>query len=750
MIDQSGDAACVPVAGHDNRLRWRLYLLLSGCAITALVMPSASVAQEVLASSADPSSEKAEIVVTAQKRSQNIQDVPVAVGVIGSQLIADSHATQLSDLQGYIPGLAINSVGSPGQTQVTIRGIAVLGQNSVVGTYIGESPVGGSSLYTRSQSFSLDLLPYDVERIEVLRGPQGTLYGASTLGGLLKYVLKDPNLKNFEGQAGVDVFGVNGASAAGYGGRVLVSAPIITNKLGVLASFAYEGTPGYIDDITTGKKNDNSLSQLSARLAVLWQPTDKLSVRGEALYQHIISDNAAEIPVDSTANPKPLLGDLHANNAVDQPFSKEIQFYGLTAKYDFGWANLISASSYSYSDTRKQTDVSSLFGTLYPLFGQPAGLAPLGYVLKTAKFTEEVRLASPAGSRLEWQIGTFDTYERSTNDQVVTPLTNAGTPIPSITPFYIGGFTPSHYREFAGFGDVTFHLTSLLYIGGGVRYAKNVQDYTSISAGLLNGLPITAAPTTVYLRSREGVVTYSVSPSYHFTKDILVYARVASGYSPGGPNVILAGIPPSVGSETITNYEGGLKAQFLQNRLIFDVDYFYIDWSKIQVGGTANGIGYLFNGGTARSQGVEANATIRPLRGLSLSGSFAYIDAQLTQDVPSIGGLSGQELPEVPRYSGAVRADYSRSLGTDWTGHIGGGVRITGSEADGLFGSLVRLPGYAIVDFDLSATYKNYSVRLFAKNLNDSRALTSYMPFGAPQAYIVQPRTIGLAVDTKF
>ena len=731
----------------------RLALLLSGGAVVALATSSASFAQvSAITPQGGDASQVSEVVVTAQKRSENIQNVPAAVSVVGSQLITDAHVTSLSDIQGYVPGLEINSAGSPGQTQVTIRGITVLGQNSVVGTYIGDSPIGGSSLYSRAQSFSLDLLPYDVSRLEVLRGPQGTLYGASTLGGLLKYVLKDPNLKSFEGEAGADLFGVSGAGDPGGGGRALVSAPIIQDKLGVLASYAYEGTPGYIDDVATGRGDDNPLSQQSARLALLWQPSNKLTVRTEALFQQIQSDNDAEIPVDATSRPSRILADLQSNNALDQPFRKEITFLSGDINYDLGWATLTSATSYSYSNTKKQTDYSSLFGTLFPAFGAAApGLAPIDYKLQTIKYTEEIRLASPKGSRVEWLIGTFDTYERSTNSQVITPSTFSGQPIPSITPFFIGGFTPSLYREYAIFGDVTFHLTDRLDIGGGLRYADNVQGFRAPSAGLLNGVPIDAQAIVNTGHSSEDVLTYSFNPQYRFTKDVMAYVRIASGYAPGGPNTFLAGVPPTVGSETITSYEVGVKSEFLNKRLLFDADYFYIDFSNLQLPATSSGgIGYLFNGGAARSEGVEANATLRPLTGLSLSGTFTYTDSVLAADVPEIGGSSGERLPEVPRYSGSFRADYSRPLSAEWTGHAGGGVRVVGAEADGLFSDLVRLPAYAVLDLDLSASNSRYTIRVFAKNLNDSRGFTSYQPYGAPYAFIQQPRTIGVSVDAKF
>lgn len=203
-----------------------------------------------------------EIVVTAQKRSESLQDVPVSMSAFGDEQLTRVHATQLQDYAAYMPGINISNGGSPGQTSITLRGIAAVGPGSVVGTYVDETPLGASNNYARATSFALDLMPYDIERVEVLRGPQGTLYGAGSMGGLLKYVLKEPGTEAFEFRAGVEGSNVSGADDLGWGARAGVNVPL-GDKVALRASYFQQTTPGYIDNVDTGKKTRTSWSRVA-------------------------------------------------------------------------------------------------------------------------------------------------------------------------------------------------------------------------------------------------------------------------------------------------------------------------------------------------------------------------------------------------------------------------------------------------------------------------------------------------------
>jgi iron complex outermembrane receptor protein len=695
-----------------------------------------------------------EIVVTAQKRSENIQDVPSGVSVISSQLVNDLHATALTDIGTYVPGLQINSGGSPGQTTISIRGVAPIGPGATVATYIDDSPVGSSSAYGGGITFALDLLPYDVERLEVLRGPQGTLYGASSMGGLLKYVLNTPSLDTFEAQVGGDVFGVSNAGGGTGGGvNVRVSGPLIQGTLGVTASYAREHTPGYIDNAVTGQQGQNGVMQQSGRLGLLWQPMQELTVKLNAMFQQVNADGDATVALDSTTL-QPLVGALHDNNLTSEPFSKQIQYYSANVDYRLPWADLISATGFTDTHTSQSQDASYSYGVAFPAFGLPVGTSQYHYQLHLQKYTQELRLQSLAGAQLEWLGGFFATYENSTNFQSPSGLTLAGVPIPGFDPLFAGQL-PSTYTEYAGFGDLTWHFTEKLEAFGGVRYSENHQVFSEFGNG-----PVTGSISLPDQKSHEGVTTYSVGARYRLTDAAMAYVRVASGYQPGGPNLAVAGVPPTFKSDTLTNYEVGVKTQFLDNRVLFDIDAFDIDWNHIQLLSNGAGFSYGLNGGSARSQGIEANGSIRPVTGLAFDATFTYVHSILTEDVPSIGGLSGDRLPNIPEASGSLRATYSHALSTHWTGSLGAGLRLEGQRFSDVNHAYDSRPiaGYSALDLNASVSSEHYTVRLYAKNVTDKQAYLSYNPLVNQatgnitqiEATTLQPRVVGLAFEARY
>ncbi len=726
----------------------RQKILLASCAVFAL-----SAAQSAFAQAGQGTGIET-VVVTAEKRSENIQNVPAGVSAVSSDTLASLHATQLTDIGSYVPSLQINSAGTPGQTMISIRGIAPVGPGATVATYIDDVPVGSSSAYGGGIAFALDLLPYDVDRLEVLRGPQGTLYGASSMGGLLKYVLTTPSLDTVEIRAGADGFGISGAGGIGGGARATVSAPLVDGKLGFTASYAYEKTPGYIDNFVTGQKNENGFQQQSARVGFLWQPNENLTFKLNAMYQQVDADGDSNVVLDPTTL-HPLGGWLKDDNLVSQPFHKNLQFYSLSMDYAMGWADLISASSYQKTTTSQTQDDSYQYGVAFPYFGLPfAGLSQSHYKLNLEKYTQEVRLQSPEGNALEWLAGVFFTSEDSANFQSPSALTPAGVPIPGIDPIYIAHL-PSTYTEYAVFGNLTYHFTDAFKIFGGVRYSYNDQVFSEIASSAIFG--------TVDLRnqkSNEGVTTFNAGAQYNFSDHSMAYVRVASGYQPGGPNLAIPGVPSTFNSDTLTNYEAGVKSQFFDDRILLDVDAFYIDWKDIQLLSNGAGFSYGANGGTAKSQGFEANASFEAFDGFMIDGTFSYIDAVLTQDVPVLGGLDGDRLPNIPRYSGSLRAEYTTPLASDWALTVGGGVRFVGSRYSDVNHApdARRIPGYTALDLNANVSDDRYTVRLFVKNVTNSHGYLTFEPqfnqatgdMTQVEAAVLQPRTIGLSLDVKF
>lgn len=695
-----------------------------------------------------------EVVVTAQKKSENVQNVPQTVNVVGATQLQDFHVNQLTDIGAYVPGLQIDSSGTPGQTTISIRGVAPISSGTTVGTYIDETPIGSSSYHERTQSYALDILPYDVERLEVLQGPQGTLYGANSLGGLLKYVLVQPSLTTTSLRAGGELTGVKGAGSVGGGLRAMVNTPLVQDKLGFIASYGYANTPGYIDNARTGEKDQNGVRQESGRLALRWAAADNLTVRLGALFQSVNADGNATMALDPVTL-KPLYGDLKDANYLPNIFRSRLQYYSGDINWDLGWASLVSATSYSSQRTHSIQDATVTFQPIYGLFGYPDGLSAFDLDLGNRKFTQEVRLQSAPGHKLEWLAGGFYDHETSTNHQIETATMPDGTPIAGLNPAF-EGLLPITYNEYAFFGDLTYHFTDRFDVMGGVRYAHNSQDFRqTILPGPL--LP----PSDVPGHSSEGVWTYSVSPRFHVTDDIMTYVRVASGYQPGGPNTALPGVPPAVKSDTLTSYEVGLKSMFWDRRVTLNLAAYDLEWKDIQVvGSLPGGITYTTNGGTARSRGFQADGTIRPIQGLTVQGTLAYTDAKLTEDVPSVGGMAGDRLPYVPKWSGSLRADYAWPLMGEWEGHAGAGLRMVGDRFSlGPFAiSQYKTPAYSALDLNLGVSNDRWNLSVFAKNVTDKRA---YLTAGAIQdglsgaiplveGAILQPRTIGVSLDVKM
>ena len=705
----------------------------------------------------------AEVLVTAQKRVENVQDVPSSVTVFDSKRLRQLHATTITDYAAYIPGLNVGGGGGPGQTMITLRGIAPVGPGSVVGYYVDDTPLGPSSNYGGGREFGLDLMPYDVERIEVLRGPQGTLYGASAMGGLLKYVLRQPSVSDFEAWAGVETFGIASAHDIGWGVRAGANLPLAKDRLGLWASYFEQQTPGYTDNAFVGRKDVNDVSQRGGRLALQWQIDENVSLQLGGLWQRIHSDDDAAVTLTLTGLDPPTgvpsHGDLTSFHPLSQPFDQGIDHFSATLDWDLGWASLLSASSYSRARTRHAQDASFLFGLLFPAAtggAAAAGYAPFDILLDLRKRTQELRLVSPGGGRLEWLVGAFYTDEDGGQVRNVHALDTAGQPIPQLAPRFLFVEFPSRYEEVAGFGSATLRLADRFDLTAGVRWAGNRQRFRQISGGLES---LIGPPTDFSGRSSEDVFTYSVSPRWHASSDTMIYARVATGYRPGGPNPRALSVPPTTVADTLANYELGLKSQFLQGRALANVAAFRIDWRDIQQAVIVGGIGSTDNTGDAVSKGVELETAYSPLDGLRIAINAAYTDARLT--APARGVVAAR-LGNTPRWSTSAVIDYEFALANRWSARLGGGWRYVGDQGTaiaartGMDNSYV-IPSYTALELAAELTRDSWMIRLFARNVTDRRAYlggglavdADNVPY-AIDVNVLQPRTVGISVDVGF
>jgi outer membrane receptor protein involved in Fe transport len=588
-----------------------------------------------------------EVIVTAQKRTERLQDVPNAVTAISVDRLQNEAANGLQDYFREIPGLSVQ--GSQGAEQISIRGITSSGfTGPTVGIYIDDTPIGTSVAGDHASSLAPDLDPGDLQQVEVLRGPQGTLYGAAAIGGLLKYVTVLPNLQDYSGRIEADGSSVD-HGGYGYTLRGAFNGPIVTDVLAITASGYFRQDPGYISNIgaidnpqtnqvlpSQGRTDINEDHDYGGRVAVLWKPEDDLAVKVSALFQHRQNDGGGYESINGLTQ-QPTSGDLNQiSSAYTGASTVKLQVYNAALNWDLHWASLLSSTSYSQNSEQSVTDITGQLPPSptsgfpppgYPPFVFPnAGITyfnpalsgpyytPVGLAYQTDKVTEELRLTSPSSQRLEWQAGLFYTNEETRGEQDISldnPATGAAYPVTGICappaayaqpygppPCAVMSYTApagavfdhsldrSTYVEYAGYTNSTYHFTDDFSLAAGIRYSENRQTSNPYAVGVLN--VVSGSPYASSVENTKGSgndLTYLVSPTLRISDDAMVYGRVATGYRPGGVNQLLPGsvIPTSFAPDKTTNYELGSKTTLFDGRMSINAAAFLINWSGVQL-----------------------------------------------------------------------------------------------------------------------------------------------------------------------
>lgn len=694
-----------------------------------------------------------QVIVTANKRAERLQDVPASVTAVTGDMLTSIGAARLEDYVAKVPGLVLSNVSfANGSNQLTIRGITTgFGGNPTVGIYIDDSPFGGSTGFGAYQIPDLD--PSDLTRVEVLRGPQGTLYGAGSMGGLLKYVTTPPDAGHLSGRVEVNGSLVDGGGS-GYGVRGMVNIPL-TSTFALRMSGYNREDPGFIDAAGSDTKNNiNSARFYGGRVAAAWQVSDHWTARVSAMTQRQKSDGGAVVD-HNTLTFRPINGDLQQVRAPGTGYNEmQMGNYDLQITGEFSWAMLSSASSYNKQNIDINLDASARYAPfIFANFGIANGGAAIVSDLELKKFTQEIRLSSPTSSGTwSWLLGMFYTEEDQDVHQYIDTfdgLTGSAylTPLPS----FLIADVPAEFKEIAGFGNLTYRFNDILDITLGLRYSHNKQTQFQTLSGLLTG------DVRISGESGDGSLTYLVTPRFHLSDDTMAYLRVASGYRPGGPNyAVVAGVPPSYGPDKVINYEVGLKGEFLERRVSLDFAVFYIDWKDIQLSQQPQGFNYFGNGGAAVSKGIEMAATWRPIAELAISGNASHTVAELSADLPpgSVSAKDGDVLPTTPKWSGQLSAEYEFPIAGEWRGFAGASYRYVGDSA-GYFSAPTlpryQLPSYDVVDFRIGTRGDRVSVTFYAKNLGDSRGEgAAYLSGPMTRVSIIQPRTYGVSISASL
>ena len=716
--------------------------------LTAFIASIAATSPASADNAADEST-KLEVIVTAQKREERLLDVPVPVTAVSAETLTDYNQLRLQDYFSNLPGFNVTPSAQSYQ-QLSIRGITTGPfTNPTVGVVVDDVPFGAATSLAGASAIP-DIDPGDLARVEVLRGPQGTLYGASSMGGLLKFVTADPSTDSTTGRLSVGTSSVRNGDDLGYNVRGSANVPL-SDTFAVRASGFTRKDPGYVDNPVLGVNGINWGEVRGGHVAALWRASDVLSLKFSALYQ---SNEGG-----GTSDGDPSLGDLKQSFVAGVgPYDRKVQAYSVTLNADLGAVDLTSISGYNVNNYHDTSDYTVYLGDLTEQLYGVRGLALFNHVY-SKKFSQEVRLASAPGRSFEWLVGAFYTDEDSqfhSDAYAVDPLT--GTRVVDA----LIGTDPLAFTEYAAFGNITYHFTDTFDVQFGGREGKIKQSAKQTQWGPYVPLFYQVDPPydPPEASSDNNVFTYLVTPRYKVSDDVMVYARLASGYRAGGLNISLGTTTPQqFDSDKTRNYEIGLKGEFLDKALSVDASVYYIDWKDLQIGlvDQANGAQYTGNGSRARSQGIELSVRAQPTSGLTVAAWVSVGDSKLTEDFPlasTTHGESGDRLPFSSRWSGNLSLEQSFSLSNNATGFVGGTLGYVGNRRGLFTGTTERqeYPGYAEADLHAGVTYDLWTVNLFVNNVTDRRGeigggLGSFPP---NTFYYVQPRTVGALVSKSF
>jgi outer membrane receptor protein involved in Fe transport len=739
----------------------RRALLTGGsAAIVALLAPVAAHAQDAAPQAADDvAANDQEIVITATKRAERLGDVAASVTVLSAEKLSSQGVVKFEDYAARVPGLSLTSART-GQAQVTLRGITTGPAQSASATsfYIDEAPIGSVNAYTTGSSTTPDLDPSDLARLEVLKGPQGTLYGAGSVGGLLKFVTTGANFTDVTGRIAASINTVH-KGEEGYAIRGAINVPLITDKLAIRASAFHRKDAGYIDIVQSptpgvAGRDVNSAKVSGGRVLL----SAKLGETVQADLQGIIQDTkvagANVVDVDGTTL-NPLYGDLNQRRFTREGGRVQLKLVNGTIRADLGVVDLVSSTTYQTVKSRVAGDGSFGFGVALGGIGLRTNQET-----RVERFSQELRFDATgiAGGLLDTQLGLYYTHEDDINRipsfDPFNPLTGAALPFP---PLAIASIK-SKYTEYSVFANATVHFTDQFDILVGGRFAHDKQKYAQDYRGAIVG-----ATPLIYNSSEKGdIFTYLVNPRFKISPDAMIYGRLSTGYRPGGPNAVpppalFPGVPTTFSPDKLTSYELGVKASLFDRMVTVDAAVFLTNWNDIQIQTSAGGFNFFVNGGTARSKGFEISTRFMPVRGLVLGLNNAYTDARLTTAAPAAGGLDGDRLPFVPRWAHSASAQYDWPIADGWTAQLGTTINYVGKRVSNYTNrALKQIPDYTTVNLNAGIEHGGWSLSVYAKNLTDKRGITALGSLGLTPASnpfgmaVIQPRTFGAELALKF
>ncbi|MEE2692983.1 MAG: TonB-dependent receptor [Pseudomonadota bacterium] len=756
-------------------------LLASASAAVVVVVYGAALAQETPPQSANQPGAAAkgtqdEVIVSATRRDERLQDVPLSVSAFSQEELTEKGVVGYEGLAFETPGAIINKP-TANFNNFSVRGIATNGYGAnlqgTVAIYIDELPISANG-----NSTILDPTLFDVQRVEFLRGPQGTLFGSGSLAGAVRILTKSPDLNDFEASALVD-FGLTDDDSFRQRYNAMINIPLVDDKLAVRAVAYYRHEDGWVDNIGTGVHNANTLVNWGGRVIVLWEPTDRASLRLMALHEE--SD-----PQDSQLI-NPALDPNRETRTSRRPdiFASNLDSYNATAGYDFGFANFTSSSTYSRYDQKFIIDLDATFGHAIPF-----ALDALAY---DEAFVEEARLVSSMESKFEWVAGLFYYYKRRDVDY------NYRSDIDFLVMRGITGLSDEYYQRFgshfishelAGFGELTYRFSEKFWLTAGLRYGSlDVQGFTEPGGyssnyltnalfGIPGPLTITQVAAVTGEKGKESGPSYKISASFKPTDNVTTYATYSTGFRTPAVNA-RAGLPSLVdptdiiipdgaSSDKLRNYEIGLKGTWFDGRLTANFAAYVIDWSNIQVQANrvSDSVQFATNIGQAISKGFEFEVYGSPVEGLEIGVNGSVNDSEVTKLTPEeaaiSGAVDGVQLA-FPHFQGSVYVKYTTDITPNVRGYFAVNAQHVG-DFPGQFPNVPGQPGVISPTYAFTEPYQNVNLSagaeingnlratLYVENLFDDHSLVYAHPeaFADARFSTLRPRTVGVRLGYDF
>lgn len=713
-----------------------------GISIFALGAASGALAQET---------DDSEIVVTATKREQSVRDVSGSVAAVSEATLQKLNAQSLSDYITRVPGVVFNDY-QPGVSEVVIRGVASStyheANQATTGYYLNQVPL-------IEPGFPLvipDIDSFDISRVEVLRGPQGTLFGSSSLGGAVNYVVNEADPSGFDAGFEGSVSTTKRAGEASYAVKAMVNVPVVTDKLAIRLVALQRVDAGYLNNTLLGEKGSNDLRVRGLRGSIVFTPTETTRISALSLYQEYDLDDQTYVLFGP-----PKTFDRATNVAEFQ--DTQIMLHSLKLEQDLGFATLTAIGSYTEKKANLAFD-NSIFGGNDPRTNTPALASSDG---KSKTEYGELRLASPDDGRFRWLIGANYTRLRSNNtdgtfiegigDYIdANPGQFGGQSGDTLAPGDLSERTISSNRvtEKAVFGEASFDIVDQLTLTAGGRlfeYRTRPRLQYLPNANLIP--PFDFSPAT----SKDSDFIPKVSLTWKPSDDVMVYGLYSEGFRIGGANVFslaTPGLPLTFDSDTTKNFEIGTRFDLIDRTLTVDVTAYHIDWDNIQARLFTPGDfrAYTVNGGGADIDGVEISLTLRPTRNLSFASNISYNDARLSTLLPDSfapggGYAKGTQLPGASDWILSNSIDLSFA-DASLKPRFNLSHRYM-SAAPVAFGAALEKGDFHLIDLNASVTVSDrIDLSLFAKNLFDQYGILN-APFSFAGS-VARPRTIGASV----